>query len=179
MTKKRAALVAVFVLSWTSDSGLARFKRPKTRSPLQRQAKRFITASSALIAPETIPQQATSLDATGELEAPAPVPPANRNFPLPTPTPNVDRYPPRQPRQRRGRTPPTPTETPTETYTPTITCTFTPTPTFTRDAPTFTPTPTNTPTPMGLTYFLKQLVDLDRLAVLEEEGGHFRAVLEL
>lgn len=78
---------------------------------------------------------------------------------------------------------PTPTETSTSTFTPTptftVTDTFTPTETFTSTpsftptstftpTPTFTPTATFTPTPLGAVHFLDRLIDLDRLALLEE-----------
>lgn len=102
---------------------------------------------------------------SGEVsQEPVPTPTNTEVPPVPTPTPPATSTP---------TLTVTPTNTPSFTSTPSSTFTSTETPTVTSTATstaTFTPTPTATPTPLSVTHFLGRLIDLDRLATLEEEG---------
>ncbi len=119
-------------------------------------------------------------EASGEAASqPAPTP-TNTEAPTPTPTSTFTLEPTPTYTSTSTLTPTctftstvTPTCTPTLTSTPSSTATSTETPTVTSTptfTATFTPTPTSTPTPLGVVHFLDRLIDLDRLATLEEEG---------
>lgn len=154
------ALCTIFALSWILWQ--------VTPGHAQQDASTSEPANGTKVVSSTA--SASLPSASGQVPAPpapeptvAPVPiPTGTPTPVPTATPTLT-----------STATPTLTFTNTATHTPTptftVTDTATPTSTFT---PTFTatPTPTNTPTPLGAVHFYDRLIDLDRLATLEEPG---------